>query len=191
MPRHDKRRFDRYAATSIAAIAAGAALALLAVERPICCTALPCLALDRAGGAGGLWLPAANAYGVDLHRHAAGRGDWPRLPQRRHSPARAGAHLSAADQDHHCAAVVRDAGGRHCGSFQSAASGPAGTSLHHLLRGRHHHRDFSRPRRHQPQQSGRRRSTARDDQHRYLLASANSAPKTPSCMSFPRTSPSR
>ena len=78
------------------------------------------------------------------------------------TPARARAHLSAADQDHHCAAAVRDAGGRHRRTLQPAPGRPARTALHHFLRSRHHHRDLPRTRRHQPEQGRRRRATSRD-----------------------------
>ncbi len=131
--------------------------------------ALSCSALDCAGGARRLRLPAAHADRVDLHRHAAGRGDRARLPQRRHPPARAGADLPAADQDHHRAAAVRNAGRRHRRTLQPAAGRPAGPALHHLLRGRHHHRDLPRTRRDQPQQGRRGRAAARDPQRRHDL----------------------
>ena len=64
------------------------------------------------------------------------------FPERRHSPARAGADFPAPDQDHHCAAAVCDAGGRHRRALQPEAGRAPGPALHHLLRG-HYHRSRS------------------------------------------------
>ena len=117
--------------------------------------ALPGSAMDDAGRARCLRLLPPHADSMDLHRHAARRGDRTRLPQRRDQPARARAYFSAADQDHHCAAAVRNPGSRHRRPLQSATGWTARPALDHLLRDRHHDCDLPRTWRHQSQQGGR------------------------------------
>ena len=153
--------------------------------------ALSGAAMDHAGRARRLWLFPPHTDGMDLHCHAAGRGDRTRLPQRRDQPARAGAYFSAADQDHHRAPAVLDAGGRHRRSLQLAAGWPARPPFHHLLRDRHHDSDLPRTRRHQHQQGGRWSPTTCYTERRDHPGQQAQLRKTPSCTSSPRTSPSR
>ena len=125
-----------------------------------------CSSLSCAGWCWRPWSPtdaAAQPDSLDLHCHAAGRGDWARRLSSMPRPTLELWHrfflrlIKTIIAPLLFGTLTR---GRHCWTFQPEASGTAGTALHHLLRGRDHDRHLPRAGRDQPEQSRRRRPVA-------------------------------